>query len=35
MPALRSLRQADHEFKTSLSYIARSCFKNKIKQKVL
>jgi hypothetical protein len=26
IPALRKLRQKDYEFKTSLGYIARSCF---------
>jgi hypothetical protein len=29
IPALRRLRQEDHEFKTSLGYIARPCLKIK------
>jgi hypothetical protein len=28
IPTLRRLRQEDHEFKTSLCYIARTCLKN-------
>jgi hypothetical protein len=33
IPALRRLRQEDHEFKTSLAYISRPYFKNTAKKK--
>jgi hypothetical protein len=29
IPALKKLRQENYEFKASLGYIARACFKNK------